>query len=267
MSKRSRTRARRWTTVQLKLQTRELDRASQRAPAIVFAPHPDDETLGCGGTILKKRSLGAPVEVVFLTDGTKSPPARPAAELKSMREREARAACQALTVERDSVTFMEFEDGTLAEQTQAATDRVTQFLRQHPARQIFVPYHRDFDPGLDHPAANRIVLAALHALGTGATVYEYGVWFWRFWPRSKRPTPGQPRAWQAEKHSRLTNHRALLAFRRSVRIEEVLEQKQTAFNQHVSQASGLSSIQNGDFLKWFFWSHEVFCRHTLPGQR
>ena len=69
MSKRSRTRARRWTTAQLKLQTRELDRTSQRAPAIVFAPHPDDETLGCGGTILKKRSLGAPVEVVFLTDG------------------------------------------------------------------------------------------------------------------------------------------------------------------------------------------------------
>ena len=38
-------------------------------PALVFAPHQDDETLGCGGTILKKRAAGAEVGLVFLADG------------------------------------------------------------------------------------------------------------------------------------------------------------------------------------------------------
>ena len=40
--------------------------------AIVFAPHPDDETLGCGGTIIKKRQAGAKISIVFMTDGRTS---------------------------------------------------------------------------------------------------------------------------------------------------------------------------------------------------
>src|SRR5207248_577693 len=38
--------------------------------AIVFAPHQDDEVLGCGGTIVRKLRAGADVTVVFLTDGS-----------------------------------------------------------------------------------------------------------------------------------------------------------------------------------------------------
>ena len=36
---------------------------------LVVAPHPDDDVLGCGGTIARKRSLGVDVAVVVLTDG------------------------------------------------------------------------------------------------------------------------------------------------------------------------------------------------------
>ena len=36
---------------------------------LVLAPHPDDETLGCGGIIQKAVALGVPVRVVFLTYG------------------------------------------------------------------------------------------------------------------------------------------------------------------------------------------------------
>jgi LmbE family N-acetylglucosaminyl deacetylase len=41
---------------------------------VVFSPHPDDETLGCGSTIIKKKRLGADVTIVFMTDGSKSHP-------------------------------------------------------------------------------------------------------------------------------------------------------------------------------------------------
>ena len=40
--------------------------------AMVFAPHPDDETLGCGGTVVKLRRAGVDVHIVFMTDGRHS---------------------------------------------------------------------------------------------------------------------------------------------------------------------------------------------------
>ncbi len=34
---------------------------------VVIAPHPDDETLGCGGTILKHRDLGDALHWIIVT--------------------------------------------------------------------------------------------------------------------------------------------------------------------------------------------------------
>ena len=50
----------------------ELDQNALGRSAVVFSPHFDDETLGCGGTILKKKRAGADVKIVFMTDGSKS---------------------------------------------------------------------------------------------------------------------------------------------------------------------------------------------------
>jgi LmbE family N-acetylglucosaminyl deacetylase len=36
---------------------------------LIVAAHPDDEVLGCGGTIVRLREIGAPVRVVFLAEG------------------------------------------------------------------------------------------------------------------------------------------------------------------------------------------------------
>ena len=39
-------------------------------PWLIFAPHPDDETFGMGGSILKAKKEGIDVHLVILTDGS-----------------------------------------------------------------------------------------------------------------------------------------------------------------------------------------------------
>ena len=40
---------------------------------LVVAAHPDDEILGCGGTIAYHSSLGDVVRILFIADGVSSP--------------------------------------------------------------------------------------------------------------------------------------------------------------------------------------------------
>jgi len=65
---------------------RLMDAAALRRPALIVAPHQDDETLGCGGTIALKRRAGAEVCIVFLTDGSRSHPAMEREKLARIRE-------------------------------------------------------------------------------------------------------------------------------------------------------------------------------------
>src|SRR5437762_25173 len=76
-----------------------LETTTQGGPLLVLAPHPDDESLGCGGLIAEACGRGQDVHVVILTDGTGSHPnsrAWPRHRLKALREAEAREAVAAL---------------------------------------------------------------------------------------------------------------------------------------------------------------------------
>ena len=66
---------------------------------VVLAPHPDDESLGCGGLLARLAAHGVPARVVVVTDGAQSHPgsaAYPPERLRALREAEARAAVAAL---------------------------------------------------------------------------------------------------------------------------------------------------------------------------
>src|SRR5690348_7882879 len=48
----------------------DLDVVLNGRPALVLAPHPDDESLGCGGLLAEATSRGYYVHLAVLTDGT-----------------------------------------------------------------------------------------------------------------------------------------------------------------------------------------------------
>ena len=54
------------------LPTGTLDEVLTAKPCLVLAPHPDDESLGCGGLIAACCAAGRPPVVVSLTDGSAS---------------------------------------------------------------------------------------------------------------------------------------------------------------------------------------------------
>lgn len=59
---------------------------------VVLAPHPDDESLGCGGTIRLLVSAKKKVKVVFLTSGDKGDPADPRSSSPPLKLRGGRGA-------------------------------------------------------------------------------------------------------------------------------------------------------------------------------
>ena len=59
---------------------------------LVLSPHPDDEAIGCGGTLRKHVVEGDAVRVIFLTSGEGGGHGRTAEETRRLREREARRA-------------------------------------------------------------------------------------------------------------------------------------------------------------------------------
>jgi LmbE family N-acetylglucosaminyl deacetylase len=147
---------------------------------IVFAPHPDDETYGCGGIIAKKISHSYEVLVVVLTDGrhaftkilgiyTDPTPE----ELKAMRRQETIRSVKILGVPEENVTFLDFEDGTLEQNEESVQKRVTEFLRGKNPTEVYIPYEKDYHP--DHRATNRVVRRVLNELGISAVTYQYSI--------------------------------------------------------------------------------------------
>lgn len=247
--------------------------------AIVFAPHPDDETLGCGGTIIRKKAAGASIQLVFMTDGSQSHASLiDPSQLKAMRRQEAIAAAKTLGVEATDVTFLDFQDGQLSQHVAAATERVKAVLQAHPTEEIFVPYA--LEPPADHAATYEAVagairqLAAAGQLAVKPQVYAYPVWYWEHWPWMAPAGKGKKDALRMIGTSIKSGFGAAVFkdFQHAVYIEPAIAQKRAALNQHVSQMkkpdgspdwSILSEIANGDFLACFFQNYEIFHRPSL----
>jgi LmbE family N-acetylglucosaminyl deacetylase len=252
------------------LRSSECSTADLARSAIVFAPHPDDETLGCGGTIVRKKLMGAAVTVVFLTDGSRwHPPRLSAGRWKGTRMREALSACRTLGVREDDVIFLGFKDGELGACLSEASERVGEMLRERRPEQAFVPYYRDASP--DHGATTQLVEVALKASSQQATVYEYPTWFWCYWPWIQLPR--SVRAVGPALAKSIVAARYLLRdFNCSVTIADLLPIKRAALAQHRTQLCRfaenpqpfvLGDVSNGAFLACFFQDREVFYRHSL----
>jgi LmbE family N-acetylglucosaminyl deacetylase len=139
---------------------------------LVIAPHPDDEAIGCGGTIGLHRARGDNVSVTFLTSGELGLKHLPPEEAKRIREAEAQAAARALGIAR--IDFLRQPDWFLNEHVPAAAKQLSPILRELAPDTIYVPHALEWHP--DHQAALPIVRAGLSIAQHTSTLVGYEVW-------------------------------------------------------------------------------------------
>jgi LmbE family N-acetylglucosaminyl deacetylase len=148
--------------------------------ALVIAPHPDDETFGCGATILRKRAAGTPVHVCVVSDGSALRTAALGAEdLVQVRADNVRKACDILGVGSDALDLLGFPDGQLRHLRPQVCDALSAVIASVQPDEIFIP--SSFDAHKDHVAVHDSASAAIGESGTNAAVYGYPVWFWARW--------------------------------------------------------------------------------------
>lgn len=125
---------------------------------LVMAPHPDDEALACGGSLILHGQKNDPVKVVVLTDGARGGAScsRDAAERVELRQREALAAGEILGV--SDIEFWGFPDRGL-HCADGVLERLERSLADYAPTLIYAPSPTEAHP--DHRSAAELLWRAL----------------------------------------------------------------------------------------------------------
>ncbi len=190
---------------------------------LVLAPHPDDESLGCGGLIALLKEKGKEVFVLFITDGSLSHPNSkqyPAERLAALRKEEAIRALDVLGVPHGHVFFLNKKDGALPAKGEPYFERNCNQLHLlirllHPDL-ILMPYQKD--PHRDHRATGEMMAEATQKNHTSFRVLQYVIWLHERGEREDMPDDNVLR------YVDITSYQSL---------------KQEAIEQHLSQTTRL----------------------------
>ena len=149
-----------------------------RDPFLVLAPHPDDETLGCGGLLIAAERDGVPGHVLILTDGAASHPNSrryPPPALAALRRGEAARALAALGLPAGRLDHLGLRDAATPSdgpEFDAAVDAIAARAGAIGARTLFVTWGHD--PHCDHETA--FAMARATARRERLRLWAYPVW-------------------------------------------------------------------------------------------
>lgn len=154
---------------------------------LVIAPHPDDETLGCGAAVMAALRAGRRVTVALLTGGGMSHPgslSHPRRSLIALRRREFAQALARLSEGAGGALVdalvLDLPDGAVPHEParlEAVADRLAERAIADDVGSLWCTWRGD--PHCDHEAAailGDLVEARLHARSREIVRCEYAVW-------------------------------------------------------------------------------------------
>jgi len=217
---------------------------------IVLAPHPDDETLGCGQAIAALTDAGVCVQLVLVTDGSQSHPKSlrcPPQRMARLRARELQRAWRRLTKGAGPApVLLGYRDCGAPNDSasrDAACDRIASLIGPRTGA-IWASWAGD--PHSDHVRVARLA-TDLHARHGDLARWSYPIWG-RFNPALPAPSPCEM---------------ALVA------DPGLLGRKRQALAAHASQMTGLISddptgfVMRSEHQRHFIDHPEIFIRETL----
>ncbi len=218
------------------------DQLADWGATLCIAPHPDDEALGCGGTLALLARLGARVGIAWVSDGGLShpnSPSHPRPKLAALRETEARRAAAELGAAQ--TFFQRLSDGALPfpddDGFEEAVASAREILTEFAPQTLLLPWRRD--PHRDHRAS--WLLWATAARDLELQRFEYLVWAFERAAQNEWPRADEARAFRLD-------------------IAAVAAQKRAAIAAHQSQISDLI----GDDPSAFRLSPEVLAHFDKP---
>ncbi|MEA2061297.1 MAG: glycosyltransferase [Thermodesulfobacteriota bacterium] len=134
-----------------------------RGTYLIFAPHPDDETFGMGGTIALAVSAQIDVDVVFVTNGGRGGD-------PDTRVRESKKAAGILGIR--NLFYLNLPDRQV-HNTWFPEDQITDIINTSDPLTIFLPSFQEFHP--DHRAVNHKVLCFLNKKRLGFDLWFYEI--------------------------------------------------------------------------------------------
>jgi LmbE family N-acetylglucosaminyl deacetylase len=148
----------------------------QPGTVLVIAPHPDDETLGCGGLIAKRVAEGRRVVIAVVTDGRAlfrrfgvTEPSE--SEVRVMRHDETLRAVKILGVSTRDVTFLDFENEKLADERAEALKAIVSLLEGLRPSEVYLP--SEFEGHREHVLVNALTREACATTGRCPTTFEF----------------------------------------------------------------------------------------------
>ncbi len=150
-----------------------------QARAVIIAPHPDDEVLGCGGLLQLLTQLKRPLQLISVTDGSASHPGSKRwtpARLSAIRPQESAESLRRLGLMFGRLKWIRggFPDGAVSEHEDELAAFLMRYLREDDV--VFTPWRHDGHP--DHEAVGRAAVAATHLVG--AQLHEIPIWTWHW---------------------------------------------------------------------------------------
>ena len=138
---------------------------------LIIAAHPDDEVLGCGGTIARHVDQGDSVFIIFLADGEG---ARDDSEhLKKTRKNNSVSALSCLGVKEKDVVFCDFPDNQMdSVPLLTITKVIEEFARKVKPSLVYT--HHNGDLNIDHVITHRAVMTAFRPLPNQSVKAIYG---------------------------------------------------------------------------------------------
>ncbi len=126
---------------------------------LVIAPHPDDESIGCGGALCLHARRRDRITAVYLTSGELGLKHLPRHDAWVTREREAAQAAKILGIAR--MFFLRLADWFVGDAIEQGAAKLRPILKRAKPELIYLPHEQEWHP--DHKAALPMVRAALKA--------------------------------------------------------------------------------------------------------